>query len=294
MLVILYGLYRWAARRVAYRNDYCLSCADVRLAIQVRTFDVGHVFCVPLLPLGYRQRWFCSDCGSNPHQRVETSQRFKRFAAFIFAVGAIFFWLIPIERPEDVPIAWGLRLVVTAMFLGALAWCRTAPPTSLKELLTTVPPLPRDACALCGGALDERAFCGACKASRLEVDVPFQPGRQLTSSSRPAKQVSAAHEREKGYLLGSGLFVIGVGMTIHSWHTALQHGYYYPSLSAFGPTLACLGLAALLEPVQFYRRMAHTARTGRREPWGTLPRSQRILTIIGIAAGLVNYILLRA
>jgi hypothetical protein len=160
--------------------------------------------------------------------------------------------------------------------------------------LSTVPPLPRDACALCGGALDERAFCGACKASRLEVDVPFQPGRQVTSSSRPAKQVSAAHEREKGYLLASGLFVIGVGMTIHSWHTAVQQGYYDANLSAFGPVLACLGLAVLLEPVQLYRRMAHAARTGRREPWGTLPRSARVLTIIGIAAGLLNYFLLSA
>jgi len=170
--VILFGHYRWAAQRLAYRNDYCLRCDTVRLAELIRTFDVGHLFYAPLLPLGYRKRWHCSVCGSAPYDAVATSQGIKVLAAVACAVFAIVFWLIPIERPEDATIGWGSRLAFSLAFLGALAWCRTAPPTNLKEQLAMVPPLPRDACALCAGALDEREFCHVCSAQRLDLNAP--------------------------------------------------------------------------------------------------------------------------
>jgi len=29
-LIIVYGVYRWMAKRVAFRNDYCLACGETR------------------------------------------------------------------------------------------------------------------------------------------------------------------------------------------------------------------------------------------------------------------------
>jgi hypothetical protein len=171
-MLILYGYYRFAVRRIAYRNDYCLRCDGVRMAELIQTFNVGHLFFIPLLPLGRWRRWLCMGCGHNPHERQASSPGFKLFVAITFALLTVFGFLMPITRPEDVPIAWGFRSVMLLGFLGALAWCRTKPPTNLKEQLLGVPPLPQDVCALCHAALDARGFCAACKATRLEVTRP--------------------------------------------------------------------------------------------------------------------------
>jgi len=40
-LFIVYGVYHWKTKRVAFRDDYCLVCGEARRAVQVRTFDGG-------------------------------------------------------------------------------------------------------------------------------------------------------------------------------------------------------------------------------------------------------------
>jgi len=72
VLFIVYGVYRWKAKRVAFRNDYCLVCGEARRAVQVRTFDVGHIFWIPILPAGFWKRWVCTVCGQDPHVTTKT------------------------------------------------------------------------------------------------------------------------------------------------------------------------------------------------------------------------------
>jgi hypothetical protein len=168
-MLLVHGHYRFGAKRIAYRNDYCLRCDSVRMALLFRTFDVGHLFFVPLLPLGHRRRWRCSTCGHDPHERVASSQGIKLLAAVAFGIFAAVAWLVPITRPEDAASWWSFRTAMTLGFLGALAWCRTMPPTNLKEQLRNVPPLPLDACVFCGGSLDARGFCYSCEVTRLDV-----------------------------------------------------------------------------------------------------------------------------
>ena len=55
-MLVIHGVYRWGRKLVAYRNDYCLSCAAPRLAFQHRTFDVLHAFWIPLIPIGLWKR----------------------------------------------------------------------------------------------------------------------------------------------------------------------------------------------------------------------------------------------
>ena len=57
------GVYRFRPRTVGYRNDFCLTCMAPRRALEVRTFNVGSLRGLPLIPLGYWSRWLCSVCG---------------------------------------------------------------------------------------------------------------------------------------------------------------------------------------------------------------------------------------
>ena len=168
-MIITHGVYRFAPKRVAYRGDYCLRCQSERVAELRRTFDAGHLFFVPILPLGYRQHWHCSICGRDPHERIASSRGFRLFAAIAFGCFAAFAWLIPIDGPEVAPIAWGLRGGTTACFLAAYAWLRfgrTSEP--LPQRLAGVRPLPDDFCYYCGGSLDAEGFCGSCQVWRLD------------------------------------------------------------------------------------------------------------------------------
>src|ERR1051325_10280802 len=65
-MVVIWGVYRWWPKPVAFRNDYCIRCGSERVALHVRTVDVLHIFFIPLLPLGLYKRWRCSQCGNPP------------------------------------------------------------------------------------------------------------------------------------------------------------------------------------------------------------------------------------
>ncbi len=43
-MFLIHGVYRFWPKKVAFRNDFCLSCEAPRRSIAVRTFDVGHVY----------------------------------------------------------------------------------------------------------------------------------------------------------------------------------------------------------------------------------------------------------
>ncbi len=77
MLHIVFGVYHWRAKRLAFRNDYCLACGEVRRSVQLRTFDVGHIFWIPILPgaaLSGRDCLFCCSFrqfpGPSPLHRI--------------------------------------------------------------------------------------------------------------------------------------------------------------------------------------------------------------------------------
>jgi len=61
--MIVVGIYRLHPKRTAFRNDYCLTCNDRRLAFEFQTQDAFHIYGIPVLPLGSRKRWHCASCG---------------------------------------------------------------------------------------------------------------------------------------------------------------------------------------------------------------------------------------
>ena len=108
-LFIVYGVYHWKTKRVAFRNDYCLVCGEARRAVQVRTFDVGHIFWIPILPAGFWKRWVCTVCGRDPHVTTKTRRGFKWAGLFILVLFAAASWIVP-DDPDAVPVFWGLRI----------------------------------------------------------------------------------------------------------------------------------------------------------------------------------------
>jgi hypothetical protein len=150
-MLILHGTYSWWRRIVAYRNDYCLTCSAERMAFQHRTFDVHHVFWIPILPLGLWKRWHCTECGQDPHASPRTRKSLKWAGVACLAFFTLSAWMVsPAEKPEDTVFIWVVRLAgPLATAWAAWATARSPAGERLKEKLRGVRPLMDTACPLC-------------------------------------------------------------------------------------------------------------------------------------------------
>ncbi|MCW3060946.1 MAG: hypothetical protein JWQ02_2767 [Capsulimonas sp.] len=174
-MYLIHGQYRWKKQRIAYRGDYCLTCEGPRLAEQIRSFDVGHLYFIPILPLGYRNHWHCSACGNDPHARTRTSKALLVVLAVVIVLFSALGWLSgPFIPVQDAAAIWAIRLIPLAISAAIVVWVVKTPPIlGLKELLQTVPPTPVDQCLYCQGALDRDGFCANCKMRRIQLDQSF-------------------------------------------------------------------------------------------------------------------------
>jgi len=153
VLFIVYGVYHWRAKRVAFRNDYCVACGEAGLAVQVRTFDVGHIFWIPILPVGFWKRWVCTVCGRDPHVSTKTRRGFKWAGVFILLLFAVVFWIVPVE-PHSAAIFWGLRFAAPmGAILTLVHLLRTKKEPTLKARLASIPPAADTVCPFCGAQL---------------------------------------------------------------------------------------------------------------------------------------------
>jgi len=173
-MLVLFGKYRFSKKRTAYRNDYCLNCEGARIAEQYRTFDVGHLFFIPLLPLGQWFRWQCTTCGNNPHARTKTSRTLKIVFAAAVGLFAALTWTPPLmPEARDAPIVWPMRILFPLAVAGIIQWIRKdRGDVGLQEGLLTVAPLNDPACLYCKAALDPTGYCQACDVRRLPTPAP--------------------------------------------------------------------------------------------------------------------------
>ena len=168
-MLLVYGIYNFRPKRVAFRNDFCLFCGRPRRSEQIRSFDVCHVFWIPFLPLGFRRRWRCTACHGSPHVPRGVRPGFKWTGVVVFVILAAIFWGIRIT-PDIRIYAWLMRV---AMPIGAMLvlFDLLRPPKglSLKQKLATVPPASDTVCPFCGSALlllSSQCSCPVCGVVR--------------------------------------------------------------------------------------------------------------------------------
>jgi hypothetical protein len=165
---IIYGLYRFAQKIVGYRQDYCNQCRAHVLAQCFRYFRCGHIFFIPLLPLGFKESWHCYRCGGNPRANYNPkAEMLTAVANFLTMIG--FFLII---GPMTFMRSSGMALIdlVPVMGIGAgciaiagllLWWTRRIIASDFVR-----PSIPNtEACPMCGGKLstDPHLSCPSCQ-----------------------------------------------------------------------------------------------------------------------------------
>jgi len=167
-MFIIHGVYHWWPKRVAFRNDYCLSCQAASRSFAIRTFDVGHIFWIPVLPVGFWKHWQCTRCHSEPHTSPGTRPFFKWTGVCLLALLAVISWVEPVEPPDEW-VNWlfriGAPLGGVVLLVNVLRTPRTL---SLRKALKSVTPAADILCPFCASPLlaGPRWFCSGCGVLR--------------------------------------------------------------------------------------------------------------------------------
>lgn len=169
-MLIIRGAYHFWPRRVAFRDDYCVWCKAPCRSIAVRTFDVGHVWWVPILPVGYWRHWVCTTCGRKPHAYSKARRYFRFTTLYSLVSASILLWALPVQSDMSI-VVWVARFVAPAgaVFL-ALRLLRSAKEVSLRKRLKSIPPASDTVCPFCAVPLipgtGSRWSCPACNIVR--------------------------------------------------------------------------------------------------------------------------------
>jgi hypothetical protein len=168
-MFIIHGAYHFRPKPVAFRDDYCLSCQSPRRSIAIRTFDVGHIFWIPILPVGRWKHWKCSTCGNDPHVNPKTRRSFLWAGLLCLIAVSLGLWAAPDLEPRVT--AWILRIAAPSAAIWLLMYLlRTPKGPSLRERLAAIPAAADAICPFCATPLicgsGTRWSCPACSAVR--------------------------------------------------------------------------------------------------------------------------------
>ncbi len=168
-MLIIHGVYHFHPKRIAFRNDYCLPCSQARRSVQMRTFDVAHIFWIPIIPLGYWNRWICTACGRQTTANTKTRRPFKWAGLFVLLILSVLSWAGSV--PQDLVVgAWIIRIgAPIGAILVLLHLLRTSDEPSHAEHLKSIPPAVDAVCPFCGAQLltvSSRCACPACGVVR--------------------------------------------------------------------------------------------------------------------------------
>lgn len=167
-MFIVTGAYHFWPKRVAFRDDYCLSCQAPRRSIAVRTFDVGHIYWIPILPVGFWRHWKCTACDRDPDVSSKTRRSFLWAGLFcLVAVSAILWGAL--SATDLGGSGWILRIAAPVAAIALLIYLlRTPRTTSLRERLAAISPAADAVCPFCSTPLlaGTRWSCPACGVVR--------------------------------------------------------------------------------------------------------------------------------
>lgn len=170
--------YRYLVRKAnAFRSDHCRHDDAVVVAKRARSWIWVTVFWVLILPIGFRNRWLCTDCGEPTAAIPRTRLAFKVTAAALLSIGFAGSFIEEPEPPparkdvaleEDRAPLWFSRGVVGALAIAASVWAfrhRRIP--SRAKSLEGFEPATFEDCPLCGGQIEgmgHQRYCLACSS----------------------------------------------------------------------------------------------------------------------------------
>jgi hypothetical protein len=165
---IVRGAYYFRRKPVAFRNDYCLSCNAPRRSIAIRSFDIGHFYWIPILPVGFWRHWVCSVCGRKPHSRRRRLLKWTTLYSLITI--SVAFWTVPVDSGSSA-ISWVIRIVApVGSILLFIRLVRSRAPFSLRKKLRSIAPAADTICPFCSIPLvvgtGERWSCPSCNVVR--------------------------------------------------------------------------------------------------------------------------------
>ncbi len=171
-MFIVHGTYRVAPRFVAYRNDWCNHCDKPVLAQQWRSFYVGHLYWIPLVPLGFYKIWRCQICARNPRERLRTSMGFIVAGLLVCAVIFVITFLVPYSA-NDAALVWGIRFAAVVLVVVFARWLNSRWKESPPDRI--VQPLTNDRCLFCDGMMTDYpqwhcVECGLIRYGSWQID----------------------------------------------------------------------------------------------------------------------------
>ena len=167
-MILIHGAYHFWPKRAAFRNDYCLTCRASSRSVAIRTFDVGHIFWIPILPVGFWKHWRCMRCGAEPHTAPGTRRSFKWVGLFLLGLFSVISWIVP-AAPPDEWVSWLFRLGGPLASVLLLRHLLGSPKElSLRQGLKSVVPTDETSCPFCRTPLlaGPRWSCPSCGVLR--------------------------------------------------------------------------------------------------------------------------------
>ena len=92
---------------------------------------------------------------------------------------------------------------------------------------------------------------------------------------------------------GAFLLAIGLWLILYGWHVAAMRVWFNVVGAMMGPGAAVVGLALLLVPGYRIERAARGKNLDALEGWALLTPRWRMITLGGLALGLLNWLLMR-
>lgn len=119
-MILIFGTHRFAPRPAGERDATCRSCDETVTAVRESTFDMIHLFWIPLIPLGRHERWRCPSCGADPFAPIQS--RFIRVVLVCIVLAtAAWSWVAHPSKIDETSL-WIIRGLLTLIFLGVLYW----------------------------------------------------------------------------------------------------------------------------------------------------------------------------
>jgi len=171
--MVIFGMYKFAPTLVAYRADYCLTCKEFTVSEHIRSFYVGYLYWIPLLPLGFWKQWFCAECSYQPHVRTETGRGMLILGGLLALLFAAVYWdTIPGTFGNPI-LNWFMRIAMpVAAVIAFKTAARRGNTPELEEKLRRLPEFKDGNCLYCTEQLvrDPKTRCLNCDIERIEHD----------------------------------------------------------------------------------------------------------------------------